>query len=86
MPSGGQKAASTCDQGVNARQIPREVAKLLLDGLAYLVDTRSLLLGHCQKLVARLLLVRTWLMTKAFSGLRRHCIDQDLSQLPCFIE
>ena len=44
MPSGGQKAATTSDQAVNARQIPLEVAKLLLDGLAYLVDAGPLLL------------------------------------------
>jgi hypothetical protein len=42
MPSGGQKVATTCDQVVDARQIPLEMAKLLLDGLAYLVDTGSL--------------------------------------------
>ena len=44
MPSGGQKAATTSDQAVDACQISLEVAKLLLDGLAYLVDTGPLLL------------------------------------------
>lgn len=39
MPSDGQKASTTSDQAVDAHQIPLEVAKLLLDGLAYLVDT-----------------------------------------------
>ena len=39
MPSGGQKVATTSDQVVDARKIPLEMAKLLLDGLAYLVDT-----------------------------------------------
>ena len=44
MPSGGQKAATTSDQAVDARQNPLEVAMLLLDGLAYLVDAGSLFL------------------------------------------
>ncbi|QNG27836.1 hypothetical protein H0O21_04450 [Synechococcus sp. HK01-R] len=60
MPSGGQKAATTSDQGVDAREISLEVAKLLLDGLADLVDTvffllllrRSLRLGLQQKTAA----------------------------------
>ena len=34
MPSGGQKAATTGDQAVNARQDPLEVARLLVNGLA----------------------------------------------------
>lgn len=38
MPSGGQKAAATYDQVINACQIPFDVVKLLLDGLACLVD------------------------------------------------
>ena len=44
MTSGGQKPATTSDQGVNAREISLQVAKLLLDGLADLVNTRLLLL------------------------------------------
>ena len=46
MPSGRQKAATTGDQGVNARQIPLQVAELLLDGLADFADTGPLLLGY----------------------------------------
>jgi hypothetical protein len=38
MPSGGQKAAITSDQRVNACQIPLEVTKLLLDRFADLAD------------------------------------------------
>ena len=44
VPSSGQKAATTSDQGVDAREISLQVAELLLDRLADLVDTRSLLL------------------------------------------
>lgn len=86
VPSSGQKAAATSDQGVDAREISLQVAKLLLDRLADLVDTRSLLLGHCKKLLPRLLPVRTRLMAKAFSDLRMHRINQDLSHLSCFVE
>ena len=86
MPSGCQKAAATSDHGVNTRQIPLEVAKLLLDGLADLVDSGPLLFGHGKKLLPRLFAVRTRLMPKAFSDLRMHCINQDLSNLPGFIE
>jgi hypothetical protein len=86
MPSSGQKADTTGDQGVNARQIPLEVAKLLLDGLADLVDTGSLLLGYSKKLLPRLVAVRTRLMAKALSDLRMHRINQDLSYLPRFIK
>ena len=45
VPSSGQKAAATSDQGVNARQIPLEMAKLLLDRLADLADTGPLFLA-----------------------------------------
>jgi hypothetical protein len=86
MPSGGKKPSTTSDQGVNAGQIPLQVAKLLLDGLADLVDTGFLLLGNGQKLLTPFPAVCTWLMTKAFSNLRIHRIDQDLSDLPGFIE
>ncbi len=86
MPSGAQKAATTSDQGVNACQIPLEVAKLLLDGLAYLIDTGSFLLGHSKKLLPRLFAVRTRLMAKTFSDLSMHRINQHLSYLPRFIE
>ena len=86
MPSGGQKASTTSDQAVDARQIPLEVAKLLLDGLAYLVDTGSLFLLNSKKLPPRLFAVRTRLMAKAFSDLRMHRINQNLSRLPRFIE
>lgn len=86
MPSGGQKVATTSDQAVNARQIPLEVDKLLLDGLAYLIDTGSLLLGHSKKLPPRLFAVGTRLMAKAFSDLRMHRINQYLSHLPRVIE
>ena len=62
------------------------MAKLLLDGLAYLADTGPLLLGHSKKLLPRLFTVRTRLMSKAFSDLRMHRINQDLSYFPRFIE
>ena len=63
MLSGGQKAATTSDQAVNARQGPLDMAKLLFDDLAYLVDTGSLFLGHGKKLLPRLFAMRTQLMT-----------------------
>jgi hypothetical protein len=44
MSSGGQKAATTSDKGVNAREVSLQVAELLIDGLAYLADTGPLLL------------------------------------------
>jgi len=86
MPSGGQKVANTSDEDVDARQIPLEVARLLPNGLAYLVDTGPLLLGHSKKLLPRLYTVRTRFMTKALSVLRMHRISQDFSRLPRFIE
>ncbi len=86
MQSGSQKTATTGDQGVNAREVSLQVAKLLLDGLADLVDTGSLLLGYSKKLLPRLFAVRTRLMAKAFSDLRMHRIDQNLSHLLGFIE
>jgi hypothetical protein len=43
MPSGSQKAATTIDEGINARQIPPQVAKLMLDGLADFGDPGLLL-------------------------------------------
>jgi hypothetical protein len=86
MTSGGQMPATTSDQGINTYQIPLQVAKLLLDGLADLVDTWLLFLGNGQKLLPRFPAVSTWLMTKAFSDLRMHRIDKDLSDFPGFIE
>jgi hypothetical protein len=46
MTSGRQKATTACHQGINARQIPFQMAKLLLDGFADLTDARPLLSGH----------------------------------------
>ncbi len=69
---GAQKAATTGDQAVNARQIPLQMPKLLLDSLAYLVETGSLLLGHSKKLLPRLFPVCTRLMAKIFSDLSMH--------------
>lgn len=88
MPSGDQKAAATSDQAINPRQVPLDVARLLLDGLAYLVDTGSLHLGHSMKLQPCLLAVRTRLMAKAFFdlGMGMHRINQDLNHLPRFIQ
>ncbi len=86
MPSGRQKAATTGDQSDNARQIPLQVAKLLPDGLANLVDTGLLLLGSGKKLLSRFTAVCTRLMAKALPDLRMHRIDQDFGHLPGFIE
>ena len=86
MPSGSQKAAATVDQGVNAREVSLLVSELLFDCLADLADSGSLLFGHCKKLLPRLFAVCTRLVAKAFPGLRMHRIDQDLSDLPGFIE
>ena len=86
MPSGRQKTATTGDQGVNTRQIPLQVAKLLPDGLTDLVDTGLLLLGNGKKLLSRFSAVCTRFMAKAFPDLRMHRIDQDLGHLPGFIE
>ena len=47
-PYGDQKHATTSDQGANARQVPLQVAMLLLEGLADLVDTWLFHLGHGQ--------------------------------------
>jgi len=44
VPSSGQKAAVTSDQGVDAREISLQVPQLLLDGLADLVNPGPLLL------------------------------------------
>ena len=66
MPSGGQKAATTSDQGVNACQIPLEVTQLLLDRFADLADPWLLLFGHFKKLLPRLFAECTWLVAKAF--------------------
>ena len=86
MPPGSQEAGSAGCQGINAREVSLQVAELLLDGLAYLVDTGSLLLGHSKKLLPRQFAVRARLMAKAFSDLRMHRINQDLGHLPRFIE
>lgn len=86
MLSGDQKVAATGNLAINARQIQPVMAKLLLDDLAYLVDTGSLLLGHSKKMLHCLYAVRTRLMTKAFSGLKMHRINLDLSDLRWFIE
>ncbi len=64
MPSGGMKPSTTSDQGINTRQIPLQVAKLLLDRLADLVDTWLLLLGNSKKLLRRFPTVRTGLTAK----------------------
>jgi hypothetical protein len=86
MPTGSQKAATTNDQGINAREVSLQVAELLLDGLADLTQARLLLLGHSKKLLPRLFAMYTRLVVKVFSDLRMHCIDQDFSHLPGFIE
>ncbi len=54
MTSRSKKAATTNDQGVDAREVWLQVAKLLLDGLADLVNP-GLLLGHSKKLLPSLL-------------------------------
>ena len=86
MPSGGQKAATTSDQGINAHQITLEAAELLFDCLADLADSGPLLFGHCKKLLPRPFAVCAWLVSKTFPDLRIHRINQDLSHLPGFIE
>ena len=86
MPPSGQKASAASGQGINAREVSLQVAELLLDGLAHLVNTGPLLLGHSKKLLPRLFAVCTRLMAKAFSDLRMHRINQDLGHLPRFIE
>jgi hypothetical protein len=53
VPTGGQKAASTRDHGIDARQISLPVVKLLLDGLAYHADPGLLLFRNSQKLGRR---------------------------------
>ena len=85
MPSGSQKAATTIDQGDNARQIPPQVAKLMLDGLADFGDPGLLIFRYKQKLLPRLSAVCTRLMAKSFPDLRMHRFDQDLSHLPGLI-
>ena len=86
MASGGQKVATTGDQGVNAREVSLQVAELLLDGFADLADPGPLLFGHCKKLLPRPFAVRTRLVAKAVPHLNMHRINQDLSCLPGFIE
>lgn len=86
MRSGCKKGATTSDQADNAHQISLKVAKLLLDGFAYPVDTESLLLCHSKKLLPRLFAMRSRLKAKAFSDQRMHRINQNLSYLPRFIE
>ena len=86
VPTGGQKAATTSNQGVNAREVSLDVAELLLDRLADLADTRPLLLFHSKKLLSRLFAVCTRRVAKAFPDLRMHRVNQDLSHLPGFIE
>jgi hypothetical protein len=86
MTSGGQKAATTGNQGIDACQIPRQVPQLLLDGLADLVDTWLLLLGNSKKLLPRFPAVCTGFVAKVFPDLWMHCIDQDLSDLSGLIE
>ena len=86
VPAGGQKTATTSDQGVNAREVSLDVAELLLDRLPDLADTGPFLLSHSKKLLPRLFAVRTWLVAKAISDLRMHRINQDLSHLPRVIE
>ena len=62
------------------------MAKLLLDRLADVTDTRHLHLGQNKKLVPRLFAVCTRLVAKTFPDLRMYRINQDLSHLPSFIE
>jgi hypothetical protein len=86
MPSGRKKASAAGDQGVNTRQIPLQVAKLLLDGFANLADARPLLFGNRKKLLPSFFAVCAWFTVKGFSDLRVHRVDQDLGHLPGFIE
>jgi hypothetical protein len=46
MPSGRQKATIAGYQGINSRQIPFQMAMLLLDRFADLTDARPLLFGN----------------------------------------
>ena len=86
MASGGQKVATTGDQGVNARDVSLQVTELLLDGFADLADPGPLLFGHCKKLLSCPFAVRTRLVAKAVPHLNMYRINQDLSCLPGFIE
>jgi len=86
MPSGGQKAATTSDQGVNAHQIPPQVAKLLLDGFADLVDTGLLLLGNGKKLLRHVIAICTRPVAKVFHNPMIPRMDQDLGHIAGFIE
>ena len=82
----GKKAATASDQGINAGQIPLQMAQLLLNGLADLADARPLHLGHGQKLLSGFLAVRAWLIAKGFSDMRMHLINQLFGDLPGLIE
>ena len=86
MSTGGQKAATTGDQGVNAREVALQVTKLLPDGHADLVDTGLLLIGNGKKLLSRFSAVCKRLVAKVFPDLWMHRINQDLSHLLGFIE
>ena len=86
MPACGKKAATASDQGINTGQIPLQMAQLLLNALANLVDARPLLFGHCKKLLPGFLAMRTRLIAKAFSDLRMHCVNQLLRDLSGLIE
>jgi hypothetical protein len=86
MTSCGKKAATAGDHGINACQIPLQVAKLLLNGLADLVNPWPLLLGNSKKLLPHFSAVCARLMAKIFLDLIMHGMDQDLDHLSCFIE
>ena len=50
VPASSQKACPTGDQGIDAGQIPLQMAELLFDRLAGLADARPLLLLLCRSL------------------------------------
>ena len=58
----------------------------MLEGVAHLIDKESLFFVPCKTLLLRFFAVRTRHITKAFSDLRMHRVNQDLDQLPRFIE
>lgn len=86
MAACSKKAATASDQGINAGRISHEMAQLLLNRIADLVDAGSLLRGHGQKLQPGLLSMGMQLITKAFSDLRMLCINRFIGDLPDLIE
>jgi hypothetical protein len=72
MASGGQKATTEGDQGINALRVLLRVTELLLDGFVDISDPRTLVFGHCDKLVQRPFEVRTLLVSKGFPDVNMH--------------